>query len=51
MAATDAASELLNISILLIRFVAHPCLPRSQGQLIVYTNLQHALISLTPSPP
>jgi hypothetical protein len=43
VAATEAASELLNVSILPIRFVAHPCLPRSQGQLIVYTDLQHAL--------
>jgi hypothetical protein len=33
MAATDAASSLLNVSGLLIRFVAHPCLRRSQGQL------------------
>jgi hypothetical protein len=43
MAATDAASELLTVSILPIRFVAHPCLPRSQGQLLVYTDLQSAL--------
>jgi hypothetical protein len=48
MAATDAASELLNVSILPIRFVAHPCLPRSQGQLLVYTDLQSALEWVRP---
>ena len=44
MAATDAASSLLNVSDFLIRFVAHPCLRRSHGQLQVYTELQPALI-------
>src|SRR5258708_4954969 len=45
MAATDAASSLLNVSDFLIRFVAHPCLRRSQGQLGVYTDLQTALVA------
>ena len=43
MAATDAASSLLNVSEFPIRFVAHPCLRRSHDQLAVYTDLQTAL--------
>jgi hypothetical protein len=45
MAVTDAASSLLNVSDFPIRFVAHPCLRRSHGQLAAYTDLQTALIS------
>jgi hypothetical protein len=43
-AATDAASSLLNVSDLLIRLVAHPCLRCSRGQLARFAKPQTAQV-------